>query len=72
MLALAFLRRTKAVSPRVEAKAKEYLAQGYQRLVGFEVEGGGFSLFGKSPASTTLSAYGLMEFADLARVTEVQ
>jgi hypothetical protein len=71
VLTLAFLQRTKAVSPALEKKAREYIGLGYQRLLSFEVSGGGFSLFGKSPASPTLTAYGLLEFADLAGVAAV-
>ncbi|MBI5537016.1 MAG: hypothetical protein HY898_30120 [Deltaproteobacteria bacterium] len=71
VLALEFLARTKNASPELESKARRYIAAGYQRLVSFEVSGGGFSLYGSSPASTTLTAYGLMEFADMARVALV-
>jgi uncharacterized protein YfaS (alpha-2-macroglobulin family) len=68
VLALDFLKRSKAVSPALEARARGYIKDGYQRLVSFEVSGGGFSLFGKAPAETVLTAYGLMEFVDMARV----
>jgi hypothetical protein len=72
ILALDFLRRTKTVSPEIERRAREYIGLGIQRLLSFEVgTGNGFSLFGRSPGSTTLSAYGLMEFADLALVGHV-
>lgn len=71
VLALQFLERTKAASPEVEKKARGYIAMGYQRLISFEVSGGGFSLFGKSPAATVLTAYGLLELADMARVATV-
>ncbi|MBN1887007.1 MAG: hypothetical protein JW850_03420, partial [Thermoflexales bacterium] len=37
----------------------------------FETAGGGFSLFGEPPASPMLTAYGLMEFADMADVYPV-
>jgi uncharacterized protein YfaS (alpha-2-macroglobulin family) len=57
--------------PAVEAKARQYIHLGYQRLVGFEVPGGGFDWFGHPPASVSLTAYGLMEFADMARVHDV-
>jgi uncharacterized protein YfaS (alpha-2-macroglobulin family) len=57
--------------PAIEAKAREYLHQGYQRLVSFEVAGGGFDWYGRPPANRTLSAYGLMEFEDMARVHSV-
>jgi len=71
VLALEFLQRSKAVSPELEKKARQYIGEGYQRIVSFEVPGGGFSIFGKSPASTVLSAYGLLELADMARVASV-
>jgi hypothetical protein len=36
-------RDTKKASPEVKAKAFSYLNQGWQRLLTFEVQGGGFS-----------------------------
>ena len=71
VMALQFLGRTKSASREIERKAREYIGQGYQRLVSFEVPGGGFSLFGKEPASMILTAYGLLEFSDMARVAVV-
>src|SRR5207237_10364962 len=40
VLALDYLRRTKQSAPAVEAKARQYIHLGYQRLLGFEVPGG--------------------------------
>lgn len=71
VLALDYLRRNKLSAPAVEAKARQYIHLGYQRLVGFEVQGGGFDWYGRPPASVALTAYGLMEFADMARVHDV-
>lgn len=71
VLALDYLKRTGKKSPEVEAKAKQYIHLGYQRLVGFEVPGGGFDWFGRPPANMTLTAYGLMEFVDMAKVHDV-
>jgi hypothetical protein len=45
-------------------------SNGYQRLLTFEVPGGGFSWFGEAPANKILTAYGLMEFSDMAKVSE--
>src|SRR5262249_13878026 len=66
VLALDYLRRTQRSLRDVEKKAREYIHLGYQRLVGFEVPGGGFDWFGRPPANRTLTAYGLMEFQDMA------
>jgi type II secretory pathway pseudopilin PulG len=71
VLALDYLWRTKKSAPEVEAKARQYIHLGYQRLLGFEVAGGGFDWFGRPPANRTLTAYGLMEFQDMARVHDV-
>jgi uncharacterized protein YfaS (alpha-2-macroglobulin family) len=57
--------------PQVEIAARQYIHLGYQRLLTFEVAGGGFDWFGNPPADTTLTAYGLMEFEDMSRVHEV-
>ncbi len=71
VMALAYLQRTKKLTPEVRTKAEAYIANGYQRLLTFEVPGGGFSWFGKSPANKILTAYGLMEFFDMSKVYEV-
>ncbi|MBW2734042.1 MAG: hypothetical protein JRH20_16770 [Deltaproteobacteria bacterium] len=71
LLVLDYLRRVRRSSPAVEKKARGYLAKGYQRLLTFEVAGGGFSWFGRAPANQVLTAYGLMEFSDMARLRDV-
>jgi uncharacterized protein YfaS (alpha-2-macroglobulin family) len=71
ILALDYLQRTKQSAPKIEAKARQFIHLGYQRLVSFEVPGGGFDWFGRPPANRTLTAYGLMEFEDMARVHDV-
>lgn len=71
VLALAYLRSTKQVKPEVELKALQYINTGYQRLLSFEVPGGGFSWFGQVPAHNVLTAYGVLEFADMAKVYEI-
>ncbi len=71
VLALDYMKRTKKLTPEVHAKAEGYIANGYQRLLTFEVAGGGFSWFGQKPANKILTAYGLMEFNDMAKVHDV-
>ncbi len=51
--------------------AEKYVATGYQRLLTFEVPSGGFSLFGSPPADPFLTAYGLMQLADMKRIYPV-
>jgi len=71
VLALDYMKRTNKLTPEVHAKAEGFIANGYQRLVTFEVPGGGFSWFGNAPANKILTAYGLMEFYDMSKVYEV-
>jgi uncharacterized protein YfaS (alpha-2-macroglobulin family) len=71
VLALDYMKRTKKLTPEVHAKAEGYIANGYQRLLTFEVPGGGFSWFGNPPANKILTAYGLMEFYDMSKVYDV-
>ena len=71
ILALDYMKRTKKLTPEVHAKAEGFIASGYQRLLTFEVPGGGFSWFGQAPANKILTAYGLMEFYDMSQVHDV-
>jgi hypothetical protein len=71
VLALDYMKRTKKLTPEIHAKAEGFIANGYQRLLTFEVPGGGFSWFGQAPANKILTAYGLMEFYDMSQVYDV-
>ena len=71
VLALDYMKRTKRLTPEIHAKAEGYIATGYQRLLTFEVAGGGFSWFGQAPANKILTSYGLMEFSDMSKVYDV-
>jgi uncharacterized protein YfaS (alpha-2-macroglobulin family) len=71
VLALDYMKRNNRLTPEVRAKAEGFISTGYQRLLTFEVPGGGFSWFGEAPANQILTAYGLMEFHDMASVYDV-
>jgi uncharacterized protein YfaS (alpha-2-macroglobulin family) len=71
VLALDYMKRTRKLAPEVHAKAEGFIANGYQRLLTFEVSGGGFSWFGQAPANKILTSYGLMEFYDMSQVHDV-
>jgi uncharacterized protein YfaS (alpha-2-macroglobulin family) len=71
VLALSYLKQINKSMPDVEATARQYINAGYQRLLTFEVPGGGFDWYGRAPANRTLTAYGLMEFRDMAKVHSV-
>jgi hypothetical protein len=71
VLALEYLRRARRATPETELKALSYINLGYQRLLTFEIEGGGFDWYGKPPANILLSAYGLLQLSDMAKVYEI-
>lgn len=48
-----------------EAQAK--LRNGYARLIKFEASTGGYDWFGRSPGHEALTAYGLVQFAEMRR-----
>jgi hypothetical protein len=52
-------------------RSGEILARGYDRLMGFECRSGGFEWFGQDPGHEALTAYGVLEFTDMAQVHPV-
>ncbi|MCE1248318.1 MAG: MG2 domain-containing protein [Firmicutes bacterium] len=70
-LVLNYLKKQKKITPELQMKAEGYINTGYQRLVSFEVQGGGFSWFGNAPANQILTAFGILEFRDMSKVYEV-
>ncbi len=71
VLALSYLQTQPNPSLEVLAKARQYIHLGYQRLLSFEIADGGFDWFGRPPGKVTLTAYGLMQFEDMAKVYDV-
>ncbi|MHC4604684.1 MAG: alpha-2-macroglobulin family protein, partial [Planctomycetota bacterium] len=71
ILVLDYMKSTGKITPELQMKAEGFVNAGYQRLVSYEVPGGGFEWFGKAPAHRILTAYGLMEFYDMSKVYEV-
>ena len=71
IMVLDYMKTTGKITPEIRMKAEGYINQGYQRLLSFEVTGGGFEWFGRAPAHNILTAYGLMEFFDMSKVHNV-
>jgi len=71
VLVLDYMKTAGKITPELQMKAEGFINAGYQRLVSYEVPGGGFEWFGKAPAHRILTAYGLMEFYDMSKVYEV-
>jgi hypothetical protein len=73
VLVTSYMEETGQSTPEIQLKAESLISAGYQRLLTFEHQGGGFSWFGEQDPEPFLSvtAFGLMEFSDMARVHEV-
>ena len=71
LLVLDYLQQAGLSKPEIESNARQLLADGYQRLIGYESKNGGFEWFGNDPGHEALTAYGLMQFTDMSRVYEV-
>ncbi|MFO0877150.1 MAG: alpha-2-macroglobulin family protein [Gemmataceae bacterium] len=68
ILVVDYIKRSRQGSPALLARSEQFLSAGYQRLLTFERPGGGFDWWGSGPPLVWLSAYGLQEFNDMARV----
>ncbi|MBX7102565.1 MAG: hypothetical protein K1X57_00685 [Gemmataceae bacterium] len=74
-LIMNYLRETNQANPELVAKARGMLDRGYARLTSFEVPANqirqGYEWFGHAPAHEALTAYGLLQFRDMAKVVDV-
>ena len=68
VMIMQYLRLTDSPDPTVIERATALMNRGYKKLVGFEAKGKGYEWFGRSPAHEALTAYGLLEFADMKQV----
>jgi hypothetical protein len=71
LLLLQYLEEHKVSQPELMRRGKEFLATGYAKLTGYECKNRGFEWFGADPGHEALTAYGLMEFRDMARIHDV-
>ncbi len=71
VMAMRLMQRSGDGRRALPAQSANLLAQGYRRLTSFEVKGGGFDWYGRSPAHVALTAYGLVQFHDMSSVYDV-
>ncbi|MBL0216241.1 MAG: hypothetical protein IPQ07_20445 [Myxococcales bacterium] len=57
--------------PKLVAKTRTTLDKGYKLLTGYETPEKGYEWFGHTPGHEALTAYGLMEFADMSKVYDI-
>ncbi len=72
LLVLDYLKSNNTLSQDLGARLYDVMEKGYQRLLTFEVQGGGFDWYGQAPAHEGLTAYGLMQFNDMKEVHRVE
>jgi hypothetical protein len=65
-----FLTHT-GIDPAIIEKARNLLETSYKKLTGFESRSKGYEWFGADPGHEALTAYGLMQFTDMAQVRAV-
>lgn len=69
IMAQQYFKTHSGVSPQLMEKSYKLLGTGLDKLRSFEVKGsGGYEWFGSEPAHEALTAYGLLEFVDMAQV----
>lgn len=78
LLILDYLRESDLARPEIDRRARDLLARGYQKLISFECQNPakgtkeGYEWFGgTAPPHEALTAYGLLQFRDMARVHDV-
>lgn len=71
VMAQQYFKSHQGVDPALISRSEEMLAKGYDRLIGFESKNGGYEWFGGPQGHDALTAYGLMEFTDMAKVRAV-
>ncbi|MEN0045985.1 MAG: alpha-2-macroglobulin family protein, partial [Bacteroidota bacterium] len=71
ILVLQLMNTRQEVDRKMRQKTYDVLGEGYKKLANYEVRGGGFSLYGKAPASVGLTAYGLVQFSELRKVYDI-
>ncbi len=67
VMVLDYLKTQDKVDPQLLERVNGMLDRGYKKLTGFETQQKGFEWFGQTPAHEALTAYGVLEFADMKR-----
>jgi hypothetical protein len=71
VMVLSYLEACGDDVPVVAARARELLPKGYAKITGYECKERGYEWFGGDPGHEALTAYGLLQFHDMAKVHPV-
>ncbi|MEW5851406.1 MAG: MG2 domain-containing protein [Myxococcota bacterium] len=68
VMVMQYLKQHNVDDPQLMERSAKLLDTGYKRLVGYESPNKGYEWFGSDPGHEALTAYGLVEFADMKQV----
>ncbi|MEZ4312918.1 MAG: alpha-2-macroglobulin family protein [Polyangiaceae bacterium] len=68
VMVAAYLKKAADDDPETKANVDGLLDRGYKKLAGYESQNKGYEWFGEDPGHEALTAYGLLEFVDMAQV----
>ncbi len=68
IMVLRYLQEHDAAEPAILTRASGLLDRGYKKIAAYESPSKGYEWFGGNPGHEALTAYGLMEFADMRGV----
>lgn len=71
VMSLTYMQEEGVADPALTRRARELMKKGYGRLTGYECPTKGYEWFGGNPGHEALTAYGLMQFRDMAEVYDV-
>lgn len=71
VMAQQYFQTHTGVDPSLIERSNAMLAKGYERLTGYECTQHGYEWFGQDPGHEALTAFGLLEFSDMAKVYPV-
>jgi uncharacterized protein YfaS (alpha-2-macroglobulin family) len=71
VMVAGYLKKAADADPDTTQRLSGLLERGYQKLAGYESKNKGYEWFGEDPGHEALTAYGLMEFTDMAEVYNV-
>lgn len=70
-MVVRYLEAAGQLTPEFALESKGIIEAGYQKLLSFEVNGGGFALWQNGGYQADLTAYGLMQFVEMAKIIPV-
>jgi len=70
LLVMNYLKNQENPDPAIYERAEILLNQGYSRLTTYETSQKGYEWFGSAPGHEALTAYGLLQFNDMKKVSD--